>query len=64
MKQSLKIIVNLLFLFMLIFPLRIVKKKKKILMNMQINFYSGMFDYSDDGQRAALFGFQSTKMKI
>ena len=24
----------------------------------EINFYSGMFDFSDDGQRAALFGFE------
>ena len=26
--------------------------------NRGINFYTGMFDFSDDGQRAALFGFQ------
>ena len=24
----------------------------------EINFYSGMFDFSDDGQRALLFGLQ------
>ena len=26
--------------------------------NNEINFYSGMFDFSDDGQRALLFGLQ------
>ena len=57
MKQSLKIILNLAFLFLLIFPLHSEEKKENISEH-SLNFYTGMFDYSDDGQRAALFGFE------
>ena len=57
MKQSLKIIVNLFFLLMLIFPSH-SEEKKESMNEHSLNFYSGMFDYSDDGQKAVLFGFQ------
>ena len=57
MKQSLKIILNLFFLFSLIVPSYSEEKKENINEH-SLNFYTGMFDYSDDGQRAALFGFQ------
>ena len=34
-------------------------EEKKIPINEhKFNFYTGMFDFSDDGQRAALFGFE------
>ena len=32
--------------------------KKENINEHSLNFYSGMFDYSDDGQKAILFGFQ------
>ena len=57
MKQSLKIILNLFFLFLLIVPSYSEEKKENISEH-SLNFYTGMFDYSDDGQKAALFGFQ------
>ena len=57
MKQSLKIILNLFFLFSLIVPSYSEEKKENISEH-SLNFYTGMFDYSDDGQKAILFGFQ------
>ena len=57
MKRSLTIIANILFLFMLILPSHSEEKKENINEH-SLNFYSGMFDYSDDGQKAILFGFQ------
>ena len=57
MRQSQKIILNLLFLFSLIVPSNAEEKKENINEH-SLNFYSGMFDYSDDGQKAILFGFQ------
>ena len=39
-------------------------EEKKIIENdHEWNFYSGMFDFSDDGKRASLFGIQH-QMKI
>ena len=55
MKQSLKTILNLVFLFLLIVPLHSEEKKENFNEH-EISFYTGMFDFSDDGQRAALFG--------
>tara|TARA_B100002051_G_scaffold243345_1_gene249150 strand:+ start:37 stop:555 length:519 start_codon:yes stop_codon:yes gene_type:complete len=57
MKQALKITLNLFFLFLLIVPLYSEEKKENINEH-SLNFYTGIFDYSDDGQRATLFGFQ------
>ena len=57
MKKALKIILNLFFLFLLIVP-SYSEEKKKNFNEHQLNFYTGMFDFSDDGQRAALFGFE------
>ena len=34
------------------------EEKKENFNEHELNFYTGMFDFSDDGQRAALFGFQ------
>ena len=57
MKQSLKIILNIFFLFLMTFPC-MSEEKKENFNEHELNFYTGMFDFSDDGQRAALFGFQ------
>ena len=57
MKQSVKIILNLFFLFFFIMP-SYGEEKKENISEHSLNFYSGMFDYSDDGQKAILFGFQ------
>ena len=55
MKQSLKTILNLVFLFLLIVP-SYSEEKKENFNEHEISFYTGMFDFSDDGQRAVLFG--------
>ena len=55
MKQSLKTILNLVFLFLLIVPLHSEEKKENFCEH-ELSFYTGMFDFSDDGQRAVLFG--------
>ena len=34
------------------------EEKKEIIDDHEFNFYSGMFDFSDDGKRATLFGLQ------
>ena len=57
MKQSLKIILNLVFLFLLIVPSHSEEKKENFNEH-EISFYTGMFDFSDDGQRAVLFGVE------
>ena len=57
MKQTLKIILNLFLFFLLIVP-TYSEEKKENFDEHQLNFYTGMFDFSDDGQRAALFGFE------
>ena len=55
MKQSLKTILNLVFLFLLIVPSHSEEKKENFNEH-EVSFYTGMFDFSDDGQRAVLFG--------
>ena len=57
MKLTLKIILNLFLFFLLIIP-TFSEEKKENFNEHEINFYTGMFDFSDDGQRAALFGFE------
>ena len=57
MKQSIKIILNLFCLLLLAIPVYSEEKKENFKEH-ELNFYTGMFDFSDDGQRAALFGFQ------
>ena len=57
MKQTLKIILNLFLFFLLLVP-TYSEEKKENFNEHQLNFYTGMFDFSDDGQRAALFGFE------
>ena len=57
MKKALKIILNLFFLFLLIVP-SYSEEKKEDINEHSLNFYTGMFDYSDNGQKHALFGIQ------
>ena len=47
------LLLNIFFIFPTIAEEKITDKK-----NTQINIYTGMFDYSDHGQRALLLGFQ------
>ena len=54
MTKKLKIIIYFIFSFLLISP----SISDENLNENEINFYSGMFDFSDDGQRALLFGLQ------
>jgi len=54
MAKKLKIIIYFIFSFLLIRP----SISDENLNDNEINFYSGMFDFSDDGQRALLFGLQ------
>ena len=57
MNLTLKILLKLYFLIFLVAPLH-SEEKKEVFNEHELNFYTGMFDFSDDGQRAALFGFQ------
>ena len=57
MKQFLKSIFTVIILFLLIAP-SYSEEKKKFFNEHELNFYTGMFDFSDDGQRAALFGIE------
>ena len=54
MTKKLKITIYFIFSFLLISP----SISDENLNDNEINFYSGMFDFSDDGQRALLFGLQ------
>ena len=57
MKQSIKVMFSLFFLFSLANS-SYGEEKKEDFNSHSLNFYSGVFDYSDDGQKAVLFGFQ------
>ncbi len=57
MNQALKILLNIYFLIFLVAPVY-SEEKKESFNEHEINFYTGMFDFSDHGQRAALFGFE------
>ena len=55
--KNLKLILTLIV--MLILPLSANSEEKTNVVNEhELNFYTGMFDFSDDGQRAGLFGMQ------
>ena len=54
MTKKLKITIYFIFSFLLISQ----SISDDNLNDNEINFYSGMFDFSDDGQRALLFGLQ------
>ena len=57
MKKNFTIILNLIFLIFLIVP-SFSEEKKESFDEHEFNFYTGMFDFSDDGQKAVLFGVQ------
>ena len=57
MKQLLKKLLKL-SLFLLLTAPSYSEEKKENFNEHEFNFYTGMFDFSDDGQRAALFGMQ------
>ena len=49
----------LLVTFLLFFPYHLKSDElKKLPSEHEINFYSGMFDFSDDGKKSTLIGFQ------
>ena len=56
MKKKLKIILSLFLLFLFITP--IYSEEKESFNEHEINFYTGMFDFSDDGKRSALYGIE------
>jgi len=58
MKQIFKIFKISLFLFFLTTQNIFSEENKIIEKDHEWNFYSGMFDFSDDGKRASLFGIQ------
>ena len=57
MKKNLIILLNLLFLFFFL-NLSYSEEKNENFNDHELNFYTGMFDFSDEGQRAALFGLE------
>ena len=58
MKHIFKILKMSLFLFFLTTQNIFSEENKIIKKDHEWNFYSGMFDFSDDGKRATLFGIQ------
>ncbi len=57
MLNYLKIIIPLIFLIFFSQPLKSEEEKENI-NDHELSFHTGMFDFSDDGQRASLFGFE------
>ena len=57
MKQSIKIILNLFCLFLLAIP-AYSEEKKENSNEHELNFYTGMFDFSDDKQASGVLGLQ------
>jgi len=57
MKKTLIIILHLFLLFSSLNP-SYSEEKNENFKEHELTFYTGMFDFSDDGQRAVLFGFE------
>ena len=55
--KKFRIIFTLIAVFTLILPVN-SEENNNAFNEHEINFYTGMFDFSDDGQRAGLFGMQ------
>ena len=55
--KKFRIIFTLITGFALILPVN-SEENKNAFNEHEVNFYTGMFDFSDDGQRAGLFGMQ------
>ena len=49
---------KILFLLNCFYSTGLTEEKEAIVNDHEWNFYSGMFDFSDDGKRASLFGIQ------
>jgi hypothetical protein len=49
---------KILFLLNCFYSTALTEEKEAIVNDHEWNFYSGMFDFSDDGKRASLFGIQ------
>mgnify|MGYP000028208983 CR=1 FL=1 len=59
MKFFFKILKSYVLVTFIFFSFQVNSEEiKKIDSEHQLNFYSGMFDFSDDGKRAAIFGIQ------
>ena len=55
--KKFRIIFTLITVFALILPVS-SEENSNAFNEHEVNFYTGMFDFSDDGQRAGLFGMQ------
>ena len=55
--KKFRIIFTLIAVFALILPVS-SEENNNAFNEHEVNFYTGMFDFSDDGQRAGLFGMQ------
>ena len=64
MKSIIKILYVTTLLILLVVQGASGDEKKIIEKNHEWNFYSGMFDFSDDGKRASLFGIQHQNEKL
>ena len=51
-------LLKILLLLTCFYSTALTEEKKAIVKDHEWNFYSGMFDFSDDGKRASLFGIQ------
>ena len=58
MNKKIKLLFPLLLLLFLFTEVSNSEDKKKAFNDHQINFHTGMFDYSDDGKKSTLVGFQ------
>ena len=57
-----KIVILITFLCNVLFITYLFAEEKKVNeKNTEINVYSGMFDFSDDGAKSTLFGFPTSK---
>ena len=63
MNKKIKLILPLL-LFFLFTEVSSSEDKQKSFNDHQVNFHTGMFDYSDDGKKAGLFGFQHQNVSL
>ena len=55
----------LIFLSTLLFSNLLIADENKLeVNNTELNFYTGMFDFSDDGKRAGLFGIEHQNVEL
>ena len=55
----------LIFLSTLLFSNLLIADENKLeVNNTELNFYTGMFDFSDDGKRAGLFGIEHQNIEL